>query len=173
MGPKRIDLESGQWVGRGEDAAYEIFCKWYGEHSVRRWCNIKNLINLPWDDYTTVGKQTVDLIVKIGFWDIIVRLQDDRHKGKGLSQVDRLQKQEIEKNPFRKVISIFEDNASELFKDRVNQDSELEIWLNFLDQGLLLCPNCHALGRDEQVNNKVFCDACGQQIEIKFILDSQ
>jgi hypothetical protein len=143
--PKRIDLETGQYVGRGEDAAYEIFCKWYGKHSVKRWCSIKSLIDLPWNDYGTISKQTVDLVVKIGFWDVIVRLQDGRHKGTGKSRADRLQKEEIEKNPFRKVISIFEEDAPELFKDHVNSDSELEIWLNFMNQGVLLCPDCHAI----------------------------
>lgn len=171
MKPKRIDLETGQYVGRGEDAAYEIFCKWYGEHAVRRWIKISSLINLPWEDYSQMEKKTVDLVVKIGFWDIIVRLQDDSHKGPGKSLADRIQKEDIEKNPFRKVVSIFESDAPELFKDLVNEDSELEIWLHFLDQGLLLCPSCHSLGRVEIINNKAFCDACGNEVSINLLLE--
>lgn len=170
--PKRIDTLTGAWVGRGEDAAYEIFKKWYPGIEIKRWVKLSDLkIFVPWGMSQAQIKQTIDLVFKIGFITYCVRIQDESHKGIGKARGDSIQKGFIEALSMHKVIDIHEQDAPVLFSDEINQESEFEIWLNFLDQGIAVCPFCHAIGRFDNVDGKIFCDACGQECAVKFTFE--
>lgn len=160
--------ENGNWIGAGEDAAYEIFCKWFGKDNVARTVPLKKFkVEVPWGLSERQQKETIDLVFKQGIWTFLVRIQDSRHKGQGLARIDRIQQELLEAIPYHKVINIHEGDAAVLFRDEVNEESEFEIWLNFLDQFVLICPSCHTIGRAENLGGEVFCDACGEKIEIK------
>ena len=57
---------------------------------------------------------------------LAVRVQDDRHRGLGIARADRHQKDILEWCKIR-VVDLHEDECPELFKERVNYLSFLEV----------------------------------------------
>lgn len=167
--PKRIDILTGAWVGRGEDAAFEIFRKWWPGIEIKRWVPFSTFnVFPPWGMSQRQFKETIDLVFVKNVWTVCVRIQDKSHKGRLKAACDAIQKSFLESRPFTKVIDIHEDDAQELFKDEVNEESELEIWLHFLDQAMVICPSCFEIGRWDRIDEKLFCDACGEAFTVNF-----
>lgn len=76
-------------------------------------------------------KETVDFVIKTDSKDIVVRIQDKRHKTKKMSDIDKNQRIDLEKSGYI-VIDIPEEECPHLFKDEVNEESisEIRYYLN-------------------------------------------
>ena len=72
-------------------------------------------------------KESIDIIVKRKFKKVLcVRIQDRHHNGRGMGQVDKVQKHMLEWS-HNEVLDIDELECPELFKDEVNVNSREEI----------------------------------------------
>lgn len=163
----RIDPMTGAWIGAGEDATYEILSTWYGRKNLSRTVKFSSFrVKIPWGISKRQEKETIDLVLKYPPWTFCIRLQDRHHKGQMMPQIDAIQKAFIEEIPYHKIIDIHQDDAPSLFNEETGDEARLELWLNFLENGVLMCPSCHTIGRSGVCDGKVFCDYCGKDISI-------
>ena len=73
-------------------------------------------------------KETIDIVVDTGFQYLAIRVQDKHHASSRMATIDNIQKLMLEWNGW-KVIDVWHYECKELWKDKVNKKSRLELEL--------------------------------------------
>jgi hypothetical protein len=118
-------------IGQGEVAALEIIKDMFG-NSCEYLTQVK-LSDMVSPDYLeTLSdrqlKETIDIVVDTGFQYLAIRVQDKHHSSARMATIDNIQKLMLEWNGW-KVIDIWHYECKELWKDKVNKKSRLELEL--------------------------------------------
>tara|TARA_R110000796_G_scaffold77417_1_gene172838 strand:- start:622 stop:1011 length:390 start_codon:yes stop_codon:yes gene_type:complete len=120
-----------EFIGQGEVAALEIVKDMFGDSS-------EYLIQVKLSDMVTPEyletfserqlKETIDIVVVTPFEFLAIRIQDKHHASSRMSSIDNIQKLMLEWNGW-KVIDVWHYECKELWKDKVNAKSRLELEL--------------------------------------------
>lgn len=117
----------GNFIGNGEDAAFEILKELYPNFEIKRQVKFKDLLSGEWLDTITERqeKETIDIVI-FGTPIIAVRVQDARHTGRGMSYRDTVQKKTLEWNNI-KVVDLHHYECLNLMKNITGQTARDEI----------------------------------------------
>ena len=118
-------------IGQGEVAALEIFKDMFGNSS--EYITQVKLSDMVTPEYLDTFsdrqlKETIDIVVDTGFQYLAIRVQDKHHSSARMATIDNIQKLMLEWNGW-KVIDIWHYECEELWKDKVNKKSRLELEL--------------------------------------------
>ena len=121
----------GNFIGKGEDSAFEIIKEMYPKHDIKRQVKLTSLLGQDWiDDLGEIQrKETLDIVI----YDdpiIVVRVQDPHHTGAITAARDVIQKATLEWNNCI-VVDLFHYECKNLMKERVDSESRREILLAF------------------------------------------
>ena len=118
-----------EMIGQGEVAALEIVKDMFGNSS-------EYIIQVKLSDMVTPEyletfserqlKETIDIVVVTPFEFLAIRVQDKHHASARMSSIDNIQKLMLEWNGW-KVIDVWHYECKELWKDKVNAKSRLEL----------------------------------------------
>ena len=127
----RVEYRNGQKViiGRGEDTAREILKIFYPpkKAEIHTQLEVSTLVKEDELMGDFQGKRTVDLYMYYRKRDFVIRVQGmANHSGEIAGRKDRLQKELLERHKV-KVIDLPFLECPEMFKERVNRDSILEV----------------------------------------------
>ena len=116
-------------IGQGEVAALEIIKDMFG-NSCEYLTQVK-LSDMVTPEYLDTFsdrqlKETIDIVVDTGFQYLAIRVQDKHHASARMATIDNIQKLMLEWNGW-KVIYIWHYECKELWKDKVNEKSKLEL----------------------------------------------
>ena len=116
-------------IGQGEVAALEIIKDMFG-NSCEYLTQVK-LSDMVTPEYLDTFsdrqlKETIDIVVDTGFQYLAIRVQDKHHVSARMATIDNIQKKMLEWNGW-KVIDIWHYECKELWKDKVNEKSRLEL----------------------------------------------
>ena len=116
-------------IGQGEVAALEIIKDMFG-NSCEYLTQVK-LSDMVTPEYLETFsdrqlKETIDIVVDTGFQYLAIRVQDKHHASARMATIDNIQKLMLEWNGW-KVIDIWHYECKELWKDKVNEKSRLEL----------------------------------------------
>ena len=143
----RQDFETGNLVGAGELASFEILknithLKYRTLKQFPLYDGIYKQVPIEWiisqEEYDSLSQPhqngSMDLFIKLGQRKVAIRVQGKNHgeglKGIGKAQHDKVQKQILQK--YCEVVDIHFQECKELFKDRINEKSEKELVDSFL-----------------------------------------
>ena len=118
-------------IGQGEVAALEIIKDMFG-NSCEYLTQVK-LSDMVTPEYLDTFsdrqlKETIDIVVDTGFQYLAIRVQDKHHSSARMATIDNIQKLMLEWNGW-KVIDVWHYECEELWKDKVNKKSRLELEL--------------------------------------------
>ena len=118
-------------IGQGEVAALEIIKDMFG-NSCEYLTQVK-LSDMVTPEYLDTFsdrqlKETIDIVVDTGFQYLAIRVQDKHHSSARMATIDNIQKLMLEWNGW-KVIDVWHYECKELWKDKVNKKSRLELEL--------------------------------------------
>ena len=118
-------------IGQGEVAALEIVKDMFGNSS--EYMTQVKLSNMVSPEYLETFserqlKETIDIVVVTVFEFLAIRIQDKHHASARMSSIDNIQKLMLEWNGW-KVIDVWHYECKELWKDKVNAKSRLELEL--------------------------------------------
>ena len=118
-------------IGQGEVAALEIIKDMFG-NSCDYLTQVK-LSDMVSPEYLETFsdrqlKETIDIVVVTLFECLAIRVQDKHHSSARMATIDNIQKLMLEWNGW-KVIDIWHYECKELWKDKVNKKSRLELEL--------------------------------------------
>ena len=116
-------------IGQGEVAALEIIKDMFGKSS--EYLTQVKLSDMVAPEYLETFsdrqlKETIDIVVDTGFQYLAIRVQDKHHASARMATIDNIQKLMLEWNGW-KVIDIWHYECKELWKDKVNEKSRLEL----------------------------------------------
>ena len=116
-------------IGQGEVAALEIIKDMFG-NSCEYLTQVK-LSDMVTPEYLDTFsdrqlKETIDIVVDTGFQYLAIRVQDKHPASARMATIDNIQKLMLEWNGW-KVIDIWHYECRELWKDKVNEKSRLEL----------------------------------------------
>ena len=116
-------------IGQGEVAALEIVKDIFGNSS--EYLTQVKLSDMVSPEYLETFsdrqlKETIDIVVVTLFEHIAIRVQDKHHASARMATIDNIQKLMLEWNGW-KVIDIWHYECKELWKDKVNKRSRLEL----------------------------------------------
>jgi hypothetical protein len=118
-------------IGQGEVAALEIIKDMFG-NSCEYITQVKLSDMVTTEYLETLSdrqlKETIDIVVLTGFHYLAIRIQDKHHTSARMATIDNIQKLMLEWNGW-KVIDIWHYECKELWKDKVNKKSRLELEL--------------------------------------------
>jgi hypothetical protein len=118
-------------IGQGEVAALEIIKDMFG-NSCEYLTQVKLSDMITAEYLETLSdrqlKETIDIVVLTGFQYLAIRVQDKHHSSARMATIDNIQKLMLEWNGW-KVIDIWHYECKELWKDKVNKKSRLELEL--------------------------------------------
>ena len=138
----KLDYETGNFVGAGEDSAFEILknithLKYRSLKHFPYYDGIYRQVPIQWiisqtefDTLTQSHKNgSIDLYIKLGQRKVAIRIQGKNHgiglRGIGKAQHDTVQKQILSK--YCEVVDVNYIECKELFKDRVNEKAVKEL----------------------------------------------
>lgn len=141
------DYESGNLVGAGELASFEILknithLKYRTLKQFPLYDGIYKQVPIEWivsqEEYDSLSQPhqngSVDLFIKLGQRRVSIRVQGRNHgeglKGLGKAKHDQVQKTMLQK--YCEVVDIHFQECKELFKDRVNEKATKELETSFL-----------------------------------------
>jgi hypothetical protein len=118
-------------IGQGEVAALEIIKEMFGNSS--EYMTQVKLSDMVSPEYLETFsdrqlKETIDIVVVTVFECLAIRVQDKHHTSPRMAMIDNIQKLMLEWNGW-KVIDIWHYECKELWKDKVNKKSRLELEL--------------------------------------------
>jgi len=118
-------------IGQGEVATLEIMKEMFGNSS--EYMTQVKLSNMVTPEYLETFsdrqlKETIDIVVVTVFENLAIRVQDKHHASARMATIDNIQKNMLEWNGW-KVIDIWNYECKELWKDKVNTKSRLELEL--------------------------------------------
>ena len=116
-------------IGQGEVATLEIVKEIFGNSS--EYLTQVKLSDMVAPEYLETFsdrqlKETIDIVVVTLFEYIAIRVQDKHHTSSRMATIDQIQKQILEWNGW-KVIDVWHYECKELWKDKVNERSRLEL----------------------------------------------
>ena len=116
-------------IGQGEVAALEIVKDMFGNSS--EYMTQVKLSDMVTPEYLETFsdrqlKETIDIVVITVFEFLAIRIQDKHHASSRMSTIDNIQKNMLEWNGW-KVIDVWHYECKELWKDKVNAKSRLEL----------------------------------------------
>jgi hypothetical protein len=118
-------------IGQGEVAALEIIKDMFG-NSCEYLTQVKLSDMITAEYLETLSdrqlKETIDIVVLTGFQYLAIRVQDKHHSSARMATIDNIQKLMLEWNGW-KVVDIWHYECKELWKDKVNKRSRLELEL--------------------------------------------
>ena len=143
----RIDYETNNLVGHGEDAAFEILknithLKYRTLKQFPIYDGIYRQIPIQWiisqTEFDTLSQPhkngSIDIFIKLNQRKVCVRIQGKGHgeslKGLGKAQHDKVQKDILSK--YCEVVDVNYNECKELFKDRITEKSTKELVTSFL-----------------------------------------
>ena len=116
-------------IGQGEVAALKIIKDMFG-NSCEYLTQVKLSDMITPEYLETLSdrqlKETIDIVVDTGFQYLAIRVQDKHHASARMATIDNIQKLMLEWNGW-KVIDIWHYECRELWKDKVNEKSRLEL----------------------------------------------
>ena len=120
-----------EFIGQGEVAALKIVKDMFGNSS--EYLTQVKLSNMVSPEYLETFsdrqlKETIDIVVVTPFEFLAIRIQDKHHASARMSTIDIIQKNMLEWNVW-KVIDVWHYECKELWKDKVNAKSRLELEL--------------------------------------------
>ena len=120
-----------EFIGQGEVAALKIVKDMFGNSS--EYLTQVKLSNMVSPEYLETFsdrqlKETIDIVVVTPFEFLAIRIQDKHHASVRMSTIDNIQKNMLEWNGW-KVIDVWHYECKELWKDKVNAKSRLELEL--------------------------------------------
>ena len=118
-----------EMIGQGEVAALEIVKDMFGNSS--EYMTQVKLSDIVTPEYLETFserqlKETIDIVVVTPFEFLAIRIQDKHHASSRMSSIDNIQKLMLEWNGW-KVIDVWHYECKELWKDKVNAKSRLEL----------------------------------------------
>jgi hypothetical protein len=118
-----------EFIGQGEVAALKIVKDMFGNSS--EYLTQVKLSNMVSPEYLETFsdrqlKETIDIVVVTPFEFLAIRIQDKHHASVRMSTIDNIQKNMLEWNGW-KVIDVWHYECKELWKDKVNKKSRLEL----------------------------------------------
>jgi len=116
-------------IGQGEVATLEIVKEIFGNSS--EYLTQVKLSDMVAPEYLETFsdrqlKETIDIVVVTLFEYIAIRVQDKHHASARMATIDNIQKLMLEWNGW-KVIDVWHYECKELWKDKVNERSRLEL----------------------------------------------
>ena len=143
----RQDYETGNLIGAGEEASFEILknithLKYRTLKQFGLYDGIYRQVPIDWiisqEEYDTLSQShkngSIDIFIKLGQRKVAIRVQGRNHgerlKGLGKAQHDSVQKTILSK--YCEVVDIHFQECKELFKDRINEKSQKELVTSFL-----------------------------------------
>ena len=127
---------NGNFIGRGEDSAFELLLQIYPDKEIKRQVQFKDLLSGEWIDTVTERqeKETIDLVV---YSDpiIAIRVQDPHHNGRLTSARDLVQRKTLEWNGVR-VVDLQHYECVELMKENVSDKSMKELLNALKEEGI-------------------------------------
>jgi len=116
-------------IGQGEVATLEIVKEMFGNSS--EYLTQVKLSDMVAPEYLETFsdrqlKETIDIVVVTLFEYIAIRVQDKHHASARMATIDNIQKLMLEWNGW-KVIDVWHYECKELWKDKVNERSRLEL----------------------------------------------
>ena len=116
-------------IGQGEVAALEIVKDIFGKSS--EYLTQVKLSDMVSPEYLETFsdrqlKETIDIVVVTLFEHIAIRVQDKHHASARMATIDNIQKLMLEWNGW-KVVDVWHYECNELWKDKVNTKSRLEL----------------------------------------------
>jgi|TARA_R110002020_G_scaffold333304_2_gene548671 hypothetical protein len=127
---------NGNFIGRGEDSAFELLLQIYPDKEIKRQVKFKDLLSGEWIDTVTERqeKETIDLVV---YSDpiIAIRVQDPHHNGRLTSARDLVQRKTLEWNGVR-VVDLQHYECVELMKENVSDKSMKELLNALKEEGI-------------------------------------
>ena len=116
-------------IGQGEVAALEIIKDMFG--NACEYLTQVKLSDMVTPEYLDTFsdrqlKETIDIVVDTGFQYLAIRVQDKHHASARMATIDNIQKLMLEWNGW-KVIDIWHYECKELWKDKINEKSRLEL----------------------------------------------
>ena len=116
-------------IGQGEVAALEIVKDMFGNSS--EYMTQVKLSDMVTPEYLETFsdrqlKETIDIVVVTVFECLAIRVQDKHHASPRMATIDNIQKKMLEWNGW-KVVDIWHYECKELWKDKVNAKSRLEL----------------------------------------------
>jgi hypothetical protein len=116
-------------IGQGEVATLEIVKEMFGNSS--EYLTQVKLSDMVAPEYLETFsdrqlKETIDIVVVTLFEYIAIRVQDKHHTSARMATIDNIQKLMLEWNGW-KVVDIWHYECKELWKDKVNERSRLEL----------------------------------------------
>jgi hypothetical protein len=127
---------NGNFIGRGEDSAFELLLQLYPDKEIKRQVKFKDLLSGEWTDTVTERqeKETIDIVV---YSDpiIAIRVQDPHHNGRLTSARDLVQRKTLEWNGVR-VVDLQHYECVELMKENVSDKSMKELLNALKEEGI-------------------------------------
>ena len=125
-------------IGQGEVAALDIVKEMFGNSS--EYLTQVKLSNMVTPEYLETFsdrqlKETIDIVVVTVFENLAIRVQDKHHASARMATIDNIQKNMLEWNGW-KVIDVWHYECKELWKDKVNSKSKLELELAIKESGI-------------------------------------
>ena len=117
--------KDGNFIGVGEDSAFEILKEIYPDVEIKRQVNLGEIQR----------KETLDLVIYENPI-IVVRVQDHHHVGNITATRDVIQKATLEWNDCV-VVDLFHYECKSLMKEQVDSDSREEILLALRSDGVV------------------------------------
>ena len=116
-------------IGQGEVAALEIVKDMFGNSS--EYMTQVKLSDMVTPEYLETFsdrqlKETIDIVIVTVFECLAIRVQDKHHASPRMATIDNIQKKMLEWNGW-KVVDIWHYECKELWKDKVNEKSRLEL----------------------------------------------
>jgi len=116
-------------IGQGEVAALEIIKDMFGDSAeYMTQVKLSDMIKPKYIETLSDRqlKETIDIVVITCFEYLAIRVQDKHHASQRMATIDQIQKKMLEWNGW-KVIDIWFYECKELWKDKVNERSKLEL----------------------------------------------
>ena len=143
----RIDYETNNLIGHGEDVACEILknithLKYRTLKQFPIYDGIYRQIPIQWiisqSEYDNLSQShkngSIDIFIKLNQRKVCIRIQGKGHgsrlKGIGKAQHDKVQKEILQK--YCEVVDVNYNECKELFKDRLTEKSKKELINSFL-----------------------------------------
>ena len=118
-----------EMIGKGEVATLNILKEIFGKFAeYHTQCPLTEMVSDEYYD-TFSGRQvkeTIDIVIFTGFQPLAIRIQDKHHASQRMATIDQIQKQILEWNGW-KVIDVWYYECKELWKDKVNERSRMEL----------------------------------------------
>ena len=129
--------KDGNFIGIGEDSAFEILKEIYPDSEIKRQVKLTSLLGQDWiDDLGEIQrKETLDIVVYAEPI-IVVRVQDHHHVGNITAARDVIQKATLEWNKCV-VVDLFHYECKSLMKEQVDSDSREEILSALRSEGVV------------------------------------